>query len=226
MWKRLIYSYLFLLTVLIGSLQASAQKEVRHYDFTEPLGPEWVCLSDPDSVFFKPEDNYLRVGTSLYRLYEDHVPNIVGFERPDGGFSLSARFFFPDCYNQDNAGLVLFQSRRGYVALVMQDGRGGMQLRMHYQFRGWHMEKTVYTFDHHRSVYMRVSGDGEKYRFAYSPDGQQYVEADAIDCSLLTPAVSGLDGRAVIGFHGFQGGYKFMAGRNTFEVDDVEYQLY
>jgi beta-xylosidase len=110
--------------------------------------------------------------------------------------------------------------------MMLHATRGILQLRMHYQFRDWHMEKTMGTFEHNRSVYLRVSNDGEKYRFEYSEDGQTYQQLDAVDCGLLTPEVTGHEGQVVMGFHGFQGSFKYAAGRNWFEVDDVEYQLY
>lgn len=196
----------------------------RHYDFNQPLGPEWVYIQNPDSSCYRLHDGMLRLYGSKSLLFDNHQPTFVGIRQESVAFTFDTKIVNHDLMEGDEAGLCVYQMHDGNVQYGLNNLRGDYHLKLRLNLKNVHtllFDRFVSSSD---DLWLRVQSDGKTYQFYYSTDGVSYTKAEEVDCTLLsTETVGGFTG-VILGLYSHQANVRYQAGRSYADFDNVTYQ--
>ena len=203
---------------------ATAQKRRLHYDFTKPLGPEWLHIQEPDTEAYELKDGRLRLFGSILSMKENKQPTFVGLRQESANICVDTKVTLLDGENGDQAGLCVYQINDGFAQMNLQNRRGSHYVRLCLQLKDNLFTMAEQSVPATAQVWMQLKSDGEKYYFSYSTDGKSYEQLGAIECLLLSTEVAGGFTGVIVGMHSHMASSKFQTGRSFADFDFFDYQ--
>lgn len=159
--------------------------------FCAPVGPEWVHLQNPIAANYEYRSQDIRL-TAHGTLTANDQPTFIGRRQE------SPRFVMETEINTDSldfgckAGLTAYQINDGHMDISLQKYQTGtVAVVMNYKVKSLEGEVMGEDSPVKGNVRLRLSSDGNRYRFEYSTDGAHYREVAAHDCPLLSTEVVG-----------------------------------
>ena len=151
---------------------------------------EWVQLQNPIP------DKYLRNDTMavdekfFVRLYphgtltQNQQPTFVGRRQESACFTLETDVVTK---GDAEAGLSIYQIHDGHLDLFVSKNQVALRCKLK------SIDYIVKSVPRLRkdAVRLRISSDGEMYRFAYSFDGKKFYDLGSMNCSLMSTEVAG-----------------------------------
>lgn len=151
---------------------------------------EWVYIQNPIRKNYEWTASKLRLrpnGT----LTENRQPTFVGRRQESGRMLVETEVKVNDAV----AGLSIHQIHDGHIDLVASPGKVAVRLRL----KSIGYEAASAPVIAGKNVRLRITSDGEMYRFFFSADGKEYKELTAQNCSLMSTEVAGGFTGVVIG---------------------------
>lgn len=203
----------------------TTEKQQWHYDFNEPLGPEWTYIQQPDTTKYQVVDGWLELATSNSSLTDNDRPTFVGHHQQTETFELETRLRLPDSLPGDEAGLTVYGAHDAHAEAFLQNLRGELFVKVRYTLKNLRQVVKEVRFGNAREVWLRVRCDGRYYLYYYSTDGTQFHYLERIDASLLTNVGGhGTDYTGILlGLYSWGGGAQFAAGRTWSCFDYLTY---
>ena len=170
--------------------QVPMPKLPTHYDFTQPLGPEWVYIQNPDSMRYDMDYNRMRLYGSTSTLEKNDRPTFLGRRQEGKNLLMETYVDFRESYSGDEAGLCVYQINNGHAEICLIGNSEKMELAVKAtvkSLKGKQASTTIKGYE----VWLRVRSDGKMYYFDYSTDGKKYNELYRLDCALLSTEVVG-----------------------------------
>lgn len=172
------------LTQAPGLLPAVAvEKHLGATRFAPTTGThEWLYLQNPLQSNYQMSATELRLrphGT----LTDNRQPTFIG-RRQESPRVLIETEVQP---GQTAAGLSLYQIHDGHIDLMASKGKVALRCKLksidHELSKSWRTSTS--------RVKLRITSDGQMYRFFYSLDGRRFQELGAMNCSLVSTEVAG-----------------------------------
>lgn len=160
------------------------------YDFSKPMGPEWVYIQNPDSANYRQGDRCLRLFGAQTSLTQNERPTFIGRRQEGDRLLMEAHVDFRESYLGDEAGLCVYQINDGHAEICLIGHREKMEVAMKVTMKDLTGKLASQTIDGY-DCWLRVRSDGERYYFEYSADGQRYRELYHLNCSLMSTEVVG-----------------------------------
>lgn len=166
--------------------------------FDRPLGPEWVCIQNPDSSRYQLHEGRLRLISSICNLTENDRPTFVGRRQESAVFTAETQLDGYELMTGDEAGLSVYQINDGHADFCLRNTKQGPTLCLRLRMKS--LDCLLRSVDLPTTTCtLRVSSDGNMYYFDYSTDGGRHFQRfDRLDCSLLsTEVVGGFTGMTI-----------------------------
>jgi alpha-N-arabinofuranosidase len=169
--------------------------------FSEPLGPEWVYIQNPDSAHYRlTKSGKLRLTASLSNLTDNRRPTFIGRRQESPDFTATTRLDFNQSLAGDEAGLTVYQINDGHIDFCLRQTRQGMTLALKMTMKSVNFVKKSITVPN-TCCSLRVRSDGLMYYFDYSLDGTTFTTFDKVDCPLVSTEVVGGFTGVVLGLY-------------------------
>ena len=181
---------------------------VREYAFDAPLGPEWVYIQNPDSSRYAVGGGKLRIVGGAPLSANDH-PAFVGIRQESENIEAVVRVSLEA---DGQAGFSLYQIQDGHaeLSLVRQGGRTRAAVR--YTLKSMDYEAASLPLAG-SSAWLRITSDGNLYKFYVSADGSAWQQLDALSCQLLSTEVLGGFTGLILGLYAQDAPASFSAFR-------------
>lgn len=220
--------FLLILALVCVTLVQAAEpgKRYWHYDFNQPLGPEWEYIQQPDSSKYRMYDGWLELGTSNSSLTDNDHPTFVGRCQDTSLFLLETKMRLPGSVAGDEAGLTVYHMPDVHAEVYVQNLRGDLRVKMRYTLKNLRQVASEVRIGNVKDVWLRIKREGKFYSFFYSTDGNRYHWLERIDASLMIGAVApSADYRDIrLGMYAWQGGAQFAAGVTWARFDYLDYK--
>ena len=173
------------------------------YDFSEPFGPEWVYLQNPDSARYQRINGKLRLYGSLSSMTANDRPVFIGRRQEGPRLLAEVHVDFRESYNGDEAGLSVYQINDGHAEICLEGTKSKMSVSVKATVKGLTGRFATHEIDLY-DAWLRIRSDGDQYYFEYSKDGQQYRQLYAMSCTLLSTETAGGFTGAVVGMYCYE----------------------
>jgi len=171
------------------------QKPWCHHSHTifnkNKLDPEWVHLQNPIP------DNYLIDGLLWMKahgtLTENNQPTFLGRRQESACVAAETEIDIDQLDYATEAGLSVYQINDGHMDLTLEKYQtGSVAVKMKYQLKSVHGEKMGDDSGQLQGkVRLRITTDGNRYRFEYALSDGKWKLVDIHDCSLVSTEVVG-----------------------------------
>ena len=164
------------------------------YDFTKPLGPEWLYIQNPDSTRYRIGNGQLRLYGSVSSLTKNERPAFVGRRQETPRLLMQTHVDFRESYSGDEAGLTVYQINDGHAEICLIGSREKMEVAVKATMKDLSAKYATATIDGYEA-WLRIRSDEDRYYFEYSTDGKKFRELFRMSCTLLsTETVGGFTG--------------------------------
>lgn len=168
----------------------------REYAFDAPLGPEWIYIQNPDSTRYSVGDGCLRLEGGSSLSANDH-PTFVGVRQEGEKLEASAHVKIE---SDGMAGISLYQISDGHAELSLVRSGGRVRAAVRYTIKSIDHEAASVTLPG-ASAWLKITSDGNLYKFYVSANGKDWQYLDAISCLLLSTEVVGGFTGVVVGLY-------------------------
>ena len=188
---------------------APRREVLREYAFDGPLGPEWIYIQNPDSSKYQVGNGRLRMmgGSSLSA--NDH-PVFAGIRQESERIETTVQV---SVEADGEAGISLYQIQDGHAELSVVRKGGKARAVVRYTVKSIEYEAVSVPLPT-ASAWLKVSSDGNLYKFYLSSDGKDWQYMDALSCQLLSTEVVGGFTGMVLGLYAQDAPASFSAFRH------------
>ena len=150
-----------------------AQKQT-HWDFDEPLGPQWQYLRNPHMERYAVKDGKLTLYGSPFDLRSMDSPTFVCLRQEDHDFEAVACLEMKGAKTGDQAGLSLYMDIESHYDIYLERKGGKNYVTARYTLGT--MDHTVQAAVSSSKIWLKLSGDPDFYNLSYSADGKTWKE--------------------------------------------------
>ena len=185
--------------------QVPVQPKASYYDFSMPFGPEWIYIQNPVAENYLKVNGRLRLKGGRSSLTANERPTFIGRRQESAAMLVETHLNFSESAIGDEAGLTVYQINDGHTDFCLQGMKGKMVVAVKTQLKT--VAATLFSEEIDGfEASLRVTSDGEMYRFEYSLDGQHYKPCYEMACSLMSTEVVGGFTGVVLGMYCSQKG--------------------
>ncbi len=177
-------------------------------EFDKDLGAHWIQIRTPHEIWHSIENGSLRLKTRPVSIGSLGQPSFMGRRQQHTNFEVSTKLRFTPKKTGDRAGLVAFQNDDYYLFVGIQrfesesdslivEAKSG-QTDSSYGT----ILTSVPLIGVSGPIFLKIEGQGEKYHFSYSWDGNDWLSITSnVDGSILSTENAGGFTGTVIGMY-------------------------